>query len=68
MPARTGQGIYDERFTLTGSDTLTLDNTFDGSDHQDGPAFDIGNLWDTDRFDVSAILPAGQSTLKVDHT
>jgi uncharacterized repeat protein (TIGR01451 family) len=62
-----GQGVYDELFTLTGSDTLTLQNTFDGSDHQDGPAFDIGNLWDTDRYDVSSILPAGQTTLKLDH-
>ena len=28
-----------------------------------GPAFEIGSLWDTDRHDVSAILPAGQETL-----
>ncbi len=62
-----GQSNAGETFTLTGSDTLTLNDTFDGSDPQDGPAFEIGSLWDTDRHDVSAILPAGQETLAIDH-
>jgi hypothetical protein len=57
-----------ETFTLTGSDAQVLDSPFDGSDHQDGDSFGIGNLWDTDVFDVSAILPAGQGTLDLSHT
>jgi uncharacterized repeat protein (TIGR01451 family) len=63
-----GQNDYGETFTLTGSATQTLTDLWDGSDPQDGPSFDIGNLWDTDRYIVSAILPAGQSTLSVSHT
>ena len=62
-----GQNNYGERFTLTGSGTQTLTDTWDGSDPQDGPSFGLGNLWDTDRYDVSAILPAGQSTLSFSH-
>jgi hypothetical protein len=63
-----GQYPAEETFTLTGSDTLLLQDTFDGSDPQDGPTFEIGSLWDTDHYDVSSILPAGQTTLKVDHS
>ena len=65
-----GQGNGGETFTLTGSEPMTLTNTFDGSDPQDGGPFDdgYGSLWDTDHYDVSSILPAGQATLKVDHT
>jgi hypothetical protein len=59
-----------EEFVVTGADAadpIYLDDTFDGSDHQDGPSFAIGNLWDTDTFDVSSVLPAGQDTLTIDH-
>jgi uncharacterized repeat protein (TIGR01451 family) len=62
-----GQHPAGETFTLTGATTQELVDTFDGSDPQDGPAFDIGSLWDTDSFDVSAILPAGQTTLGLEH-
>jgi uncharacterized repeat protein (TIGR01451 family) len=57
-----------ETFTLSGAGDQVLDSPFDGSDHQDGPSFGIGNLWDTDVFDVSSILPAGQGTLDLSHT
>lgn len=59
-----------EEFTITGADAadpIFLDDTFDGSDHQDGPSFPIGNLWDTDTFDVTSVLPAGQQTLTIEH-
>jgi uncharacterized repeat protein (TIGR01451 family) len=64
-----GQGNSGEVFTFTGSDSITLEDTFDGSDPHDGPAFeeDYNSLWDTDHYDVSSILPAGQTTLKFDH-
>jgi hypothetical protein len=64
-----GQSNAGETFTLTGSEAMTLEDTFNGSDPQDGPTFvDFGSLWDTDHYDVSSILPAGQATLKVDHS
>jgi hypothetical protein len=56
-----------ETFTVTGSGSTDLVDTFDGSDPQDGPSFDIGNLWDTDTFDVTNLLPVGQDTLRVEH-
>ena len=62
-----GQSNFGEVFTFTGASTQDAVNTFDGSDPEDGPNLDIGNLWDTDRFDVGALLPAGQSTFAVDH-
>jgi hypothetical protein len=33
-----------------------------------GPSFPIGNLWDTDVYNVATILPAGQTTLTLRHT
>ena len=56
-----------ESFHLDGAGSRTLASTFNGSDHQDGPSFPIGNLWDTDVFDVRALLPAGQETLNLSH-
>ncbi len=49
-----GQNNGGETFTITGSDP------------QSGPSFPIGNLWDTDQYDVSSVLPAGQTTLAFD--
>ena len=65
-----GQANAGETFVFTGSDTLTFVDAFNGSDPHDGPAFidNYGSLWDTDSFDVSTILPAGQATLRFDHT
>lgn len=54
-----------EVITVTGDGAITLVDTFDGSDPQSGPSFSIGNLWDTDFYDVSSIMPAGQTTLSV---
>lgn len=53
------------RITVTGSGTINLDNSWDGSAPQAGPDFPIGNLWDNDIIDVSSILPAGQATLEI---
>lgn len=63
-----GQNNGGETFTLTGAGTITLTNTWDGSDPQIGPSFPIGNLWDTDTYSVTSILPAGQTTLALRHT
>lgn len=63
-----GQTNYGEVFTLTGSGVITLTDSWNGSDPQDGPSFPIGNLWDTDVHDVSSILPAGQSTFTFHNT
>ncbi|HEX3434235.1 MAG TPA: hypothetical protein VHT25_09260 [Solirubrobacteraceae bacterium] len=62
-----GQNNYGETFTFTGSGEQEVYNTFDGTDHQDGPSFSIGNLWDTDQFDVTALVPAGQQTFTVNN-
>ena len=62
-----GQSIYADDFTFTGASSFTLSNLFDGSDPQDGPAVDMGSLWDTDFVDVSSILPVGQTTLTASH-
>jgi hypothetical protein len=62
-----GQNIYSEDFTFTGASSFMLQNTWDRSDPQDGPSFDMGNLWDTDVYDVSSVLPVGQPTLRVEH-
>jgi hypothetical protein len=58
-----GQNIFGETFTFTGSAIITLNNTWDGSDPQLSPSFAMGNLWDTDSYDMSTILPAGQTSL-----
>ena len=61
-----GQTDGSETFTLTGAGEMTLTDIWDGSDPLPGPDFRIGNLWDTDRFDVTQILPAGQTTLSIE--
>jgi uncharacterized repeat protein (TIGR01451 family) len=60
--------VQPETIVVGGATDQILDNTWDGSDPQDGPSFAIGNLWDTDRYDVTGILPAGQDTLFVNTT
>ena len=68
MAGPDGQGNGGETFTITGAGTpIVLQNTWNGSDPQMGPSFPIGNLWDTDVYDVSSVLPAGQSTLTFSH-
>ncbi len=57
-----------ETFTVSSDvGSMDLEDTFDGSDPQDGPGFAIGNLWDTDSFDVTSLLPPGQTTLQISH-
>lgn len=63
-----GQNNGGETFNITGNGTITLNDTWDGSDPQTAPSFAIGNLWDTDQYDVSTVLPTGQSTLAFDHS
>ena len=64
-----GQNNGSESFAVAGAGTpITLTNTHDGSDPQEGPSFGIGNLWDTDRHDVTSVLPAGQTELTLRHT
>lgn len=41
------------------SGSVSFPNVWDGSDPNPGPDFSIGNLWDTDKFDISAVVPAG---------
>jgi len=60
-----GQNNGGERVLITGVGTLNFDNSWDGSDPQEGPDFTIGNLWDTDIHDVTAIVPAAQTTLDI---
>ncbi len=67
MAGPDGQNNGSERFTVTGSGSFTLFDTWDGSDPHEGPSFAIGNLWDTDHYDVTSVLPAGQDTLTVSH-
>ncbi len=63
-----GQGNGGEVFTISGGGApLSLANTWNGSDPQSGPSFGIGNLWDTDTYDVSAVLPEGQTSLTLSH-
>jgi len=62
-----GQTNGGEDFTFTGATSVSYPDTFDGSDPLDGPGLTIGNLWDTDIFDVGSLLPAGQETFAVDH-
>jgi uncharacterized repeat protein (TIGR01451 family) len=50
-------------FTFTGDGEITVENPFHGSAPQEGPSFEIGNLWDDEAFEVGSILPAGQQTL-----
>lgn len=62
-----GQGNAGEPWAFVGSGTINVNDLFNGSDPQLGGPFSggYGTLWDTDRVDVSSILPAGQSTLTV---
>ena len=63
-----GQLNGGETFTISGAGApIVLSNTWDGNVPQSGPSFAIGNLWDNDTYDVSAFLPAGQTTLAFDH-
>jgi uncharacterized repeat protein (TIGR01451 family) len=60
-----GQNNFTKTFTFTGATTETVDNPnpFVGADPQDGPSFPIGNLWDTQQFAVTSLLPPGQQSL-----
>ena len=57
-----GQNNYGKVFTFMGAGQQEIYNPFEGSAPQDGPSFQIGNLWDNEQFDVTPILPAGQQT------
>ncbi len=57
-----GQNNAGKVFAFTGSTELVVENPFEGRAPQEGPSFPIGNLWDDEEFNVSAILPAGQQT------
>ncbi len=54
-----------EDVNIMGASTINQYNLFDGSDPIDGTPLSMRNLWDTDRVDVTGLLPAGQSTLSV---
>jgi uncharacterized repeat protein (TIGR01451 family) len=60
-----GQNNGSEQVRVTGSATLAFDDSWDGSDPQEGPDFSIGNLWDTDVHDISSIVPIGQTTIEI---
>ena len=60
-----GQNNGGEAVSVTGAGSLNFDNSWDGSDPQEGPDFSIGNLWDTDMHDVSSVLPNGQNSLAI---
>jgi uncharacterized repeat protein (TIGR01451 family) len=57
-----GQNNGGKIFEFFGADEQTVIDPFVGSAPQDGPSFPIGNLWDTESFDVGALLPTGQQT------
>lgn len=62
-----GQNNFEEDIAVeaSGAGMLRFDDTWDGSAPQDGPDFEIGNLWDNDIHDVSEILPDGQTSLDI---
>ena len=64
-----GQGIYGELFTFTriGDDAAREHLQRQRPSGRAGLR-ESGSLWDTDHYDVSCILPAGQTTLKVENT
>jgi uncharacterized repeat protein (TIGR01451 family) len=65
-----GQADFHEGFTFTGAGSITAESTWNGSDPQEGPDFvgaGGGNLWDTDAYDVSSVLPPGQATFTFSH-
>jgi hypothetical protein len=69
MAGPDGQNLYGEQFVVTGAGTpLSFVSTWDGSDPQQGPSFWMGNLWDTDSYDVSSVLPFGQTSLTVSNS
>jgi uncharacterized repeat protein (TIGR01451 family) len=61
-----GQNNGVELVRFTGAGTLDFDGTWDGSDPIRGPDLNVGNLWDTEAYDVSSILPAGQTFLDIE--
>lgn len=66
MAGPDGQGNAGEVITISGGGTpIRLSGTWNGSDPISGPSLSIGNLWDTDTYDVSSVLPEGQTTLGV---
>ncbi len=58
-----GQNNGGKIFTFQGAGEQEVIDPFVGSAPQEGPSFEIGNLWDDEVFDVTSILPAGQQTL-----
>jgi uncharacterized repeat protein (TIGR01451 family) len=60
-----GQNNGGEEVRVTGFGVLNFNDSWNGSDPQEGADFAIGNLWDTDVHDVSSILPSGQTTLDI---
>jgi uncharacterized repeat protein (TIGR01451 family) len=59
-----GQNNGGKTFTFTGAGQLTVENPYNGLAPQDGPRFPIGSLWDNEDFDVTSIMPPGQSTFE----
>ncbi len=61
-----GQANAAKTFTFTGSESIIDENAFMGRAPQDGPTFTgYGSLWDDEEFDVTPIMPAGQSMFSV---
>lgn len=60
-----GQNNANEVVVFTDTGSMSFDNTFDGSDPIASPNLSIGNLWDTDLYDVGSIIQAGDSQLVV---
>jgi len=65
MAGPDGQNNFGEVIAITAAGTLNFTNPWDGSDPNSGPDLSIGNLWDTDTFDVSSIMPAGTTSLNI---
>jgi hypothetical protein len=57
-----GQNNGEKNFTFAGASEETIVNPFEGRAPQDGPSFPIGNLWDNEQFNVTSLLPLGQSS------
>ncbi len=58
-----GQNNGGKTFYFSGDGEFSVENPFEGGAPQEGPSFPIGNLWDDEQFDVSGILPTGQTSL-----
>lgn len=50
---------------VVGSGATEFETSWNGDAPQSGPSFSIGNLWDSDIYDVSSVLPAGQASVTV---